>query len=102
MHKFILALNKTIFILNNDKLFFSMENIVIGTHRKHLHERFQMSSHKISFIGEISKVAIWMSLACYSKFIGPDKHISFEHRSKNIFLPISFNICFGSPKEQSQ
>ena len=32
--------------------------------------------------------------------IGQDKNI-FECKSANVFLPISFNICFGCSKEPS-
>ena len=34
------------------------------------------------------------------KYIGLDKQI-FERKIVNIFLPISFNICFGCSKELS-
>ena len=35
------------------------------------------------------------------KIIGLDKPKFFERKIVNIFLPISFNICFGRSKELS-
>ena len=34
-------------------------------------------------------------------FIGLDKQNFFESKIVNMFLPISFNICFGCSKEPS-
>ena len=36
----------------------------------------------------------------YINGIGLDKQ-NFEHNIENIFLPISFNVCFGYSKETS-